>query len=163
MKFDELLEQIEDDSDPEFLYKYFRGISLNELNEIIATKRVLPSSDLIPFDNEVLEYAIGEDYGDMSQEDIDDWIMGVVWWYDGSLKSVKGGVNLTTDFDNAKGYGDYVIAVVIENGEVADVSDSHSFAKNANDVKVSAIYDVQNEKWLDKEDIARIKKQSLTD
>jgi hypothetical protein len=115
MKFDELLEQIQDDSDPEFLYKYFRGISLNELNEIIATKRVLPSSDLIPFDNEVLEYAIGEDYGDMSQEDIDDWIMGVVWWYDGSLKSVKGGVNLTTDFDNAKGYGDYVIAVVIEN------------------------------------------------
>jgi len=128
--------------------RYFRGVKKQEAISIMKGKNLTPSTDLIPFDNEVLEYAIGDDYKDMSQEEIDNWIKNVIPWYDGSLASVKGGVNLTTDFENAQGYGDYVLAIEPYNTEVVDVSDAHAFARSAKDLKIIGIYDTKKQKWI---------------
>jgi len=128
--------------------KYFRGVSKGEAMLALKGGLLSPSSDLIPFDNEVLEYAIGDEYSQMSQDAIDEWIRSVIPWYDGSLKSVKGGVNLTMDFDNAQGYGDYVLAINADDAEVADVSDSHAFARSPNGLKISGVYDAKRAQWL---------------
>ena len=126
--------------------RYFRGISKEEADNIRSGKPLSPSQDLIPFDPEVLEYALGDEYSDMSEKDIDRVIEELIPWYDGSFKSVKNGVNLTTDFDNAKGYGDYVVSIY-DHPDIADVSDAHSFAKNAKNLKPTAIYNVETREW----------------
>ena len=127
--------------------RYFRGVSVTDLNLILKHGYMLPSVEKIPFDGEVIEYAIGDEYKDMDEEEIENFIKTCIWWYNGSKSSVKHGVNLTTDFENAKGYGDYVIAVDEGNTEIADISDAHSFARDAKGLEILGIYDVQNENW----------------
>jgi hypothetical protein len=141
-------EPISEPLDLDLNYRYFRGVSREDLKKINKSGKLIPSSDLIPFDNEVLEYAFGDEYSRMSEDQIDSAIKDVIPWYNGSMSSVKNGVNLTTDFENAKGYGDFVIATNGDNADIADVSDAHAFARNAKDVDVSAIYDVKKRKWI---------------
>ena len=126
---------------------YFRGISTEEYNEIKEIGKMLPSTDLIPFDPEVLEYSIGDAYYDMDKDEIDNVVQDMIPWYDGSLESVEGGVNITNDFYNAQGYGDIVVALE-PIGEVEDVSDAHAFARSPNDLKIVGFYDVASGKWI---------------
>mgnify|MGYP003349314746 CR=1 FL=1 len=82
-----------------------------------------------------------------AQEEIEQWVGETVPWYDGSLASVKGGVNFTTDLDNASGYGKYVLALKTR-GPVANFSDVHKFAKNYKDVDVVAYRAPNSKKWI---------------
>jgi hypothetical protein len=126
-------------------YDGYRGVGQQEFNEIIKTKHPLPSTDLMPFDNEIIEYGMGE--GEFTQEEIEQWVRDTVPWYDGSLVSVKGGVNFTKDLSNAEGYGNYVLALKTK-GPVADFSDIHSFAKNYKDVDVVAYKKPGSKNWI---------------
>lgn len=118
------------------LFVGFRGVSEEDFKKIQKNKwTVLPSVDLMPFDNEVIEYSMGEDYSEASEDEIENYIKAVCDWYDGSLNSVKSGVNITTDCQNAEGYGEIVLAI-ISDGEYADFSESHRFLKDYKDAKV---------------------------
>lgn len=130
-------------------YDGYRGVGPEELKLILQTKHPLPSSDLMPFDNEIIEYGMGEEdeNGESYTDDqIEQWVRDIVPWYDGSIESVKGGVNFTSDLDNAEGYGNYILALRT-NGPVADFSDIHHFAKNHNDVDVVAYKKSGTNKW----------------
>ena len=127
-----------------------RSLSKAELHEILKTKHPLPSTDLMPFDNEVIEQGIGEDdYGEMSEEDIEQWVRDVVPWYNGSLASVQGGVNYTTDEEIAESYGDgaYIIQLSVR-GPTAMFTDEYSFAKNYKDVVVTAYKKTGTDDWI---------------
>ena len=125
-------------------YDGYRGVGEEEFNEIMKTKHPLPSTDLMPFDNEVIEYGMGP--GDHTEQEVEQWVSETVPWYDGSLASVKGGVNFTSDLDNASGYGKYTLALKTQ-GPVADFSDVHKFAKNYKDVDVVAYRAPGSKKW----------------
>lgn len=130
----------------------YRGIGQEELDHILKTKKVLPSTDLMPFDNVVVELGIVDDLGEetyemMDQEAIDGWIQDQVPWYDGSLNSVKGGVNYTTDLDNAENYGDYVIKLNVR-GPAAKFTDDYSFAKSFKNVDVVAYKKSGTDEWI---------------
>lgn len=120
----------------------WRGVGIDEAKIIIKQGHMLPSRDLMPFDYEVVEYGIGDEIHDMSEEDIESWVQYMCPWYDGSRRSVEGGMNLTSDFDNAGGYGrDGVIFGVYCKCDVAEFSDAHLFAQNANDcIPIEAHY-----------------------
>jgi hypothetical protein len=127
----------------------YRGVGVAELKEILKTGHALPSTDLMPFDNEIIEYSIGEEsFEAMSDRDIEEWVRDTVPWYNGSLQSVKGGVNFTTDEFNAEGYGDYLLGLKI-NGPYVDFSDIHSFAKNYKDVEVVAYKKHGTDDWIE--------------
>ena len=127
---------------------YFRGVRREDLKQVRKTGKVPPSRDLMPLDWEVIEYALGDSAGEMSEEDIESWVQDMVWWYDGSLPSIKGGVNITTDFQNAQGYGEYVLALEPVNpSNIADISDAHSFARSPDDVQIVGFYDVEHDEW----------------
>lgn len=128
-------------------YDGYRGVGEEEFNAIMKTKHLLPSTDLMPFDNEIIEYGMGE--GDFTDQEREEWVSDVVPWYDGSLASVKNGVNFTTDLDNASGYGNYLLALKA-NGPVADFSDIHKFAKNYKDLEVVAYRTPGSKKWIKK-------------
>ena len=115
-------------------YGLYRGMSVPEAKKVFQLGHLPPSSDLMPLDWEVVEYSIGDSISDMSEEDIEQFVMDVCPWYDGSLQSIRGGVNLTSDWENARGYAsdDGVVLGVICNGDVAQFSDAHYFAKSAN-------------------------------
>ena len=126
----------------------YRGVGRQELEQILKTKHALPSSDLMPFDNEIIEYSIGEEsFQDMSPEEVEQWVRDTVPWYNGSLQSVQGGVNYTTDLDNAEGYGEYILALQVR-GDHVDFSDVHGFAKNYKDVSVVAYKKRGSNKWI---------------
>ena len=121
----------------------YRGVSLNEAIYSVCG-RVPPSSDLeqMPLDWEIVEYTLGEEAHSMSEEEIDDFVKSIVPWYDGTVKSVKGGLNLTTDLENAKGYAGEkgaVLAVNVE-GDAVAFSDDYLYARKSDDAKVISIY-----------------------
>lgn len=120
----------------------YRGVWLEDAVKIIKQKKLLPSQDLMPLDWEVVEYSIGDEISEMSEQDIDDWVADVCWWYDGSRKSIKGGLNLTSDFDNARGYaGENGVVFGIQcTGDFAEFSDAHLFAKSAKECKIVSAY-----------------------
>ena len=144
------LESLEDiPIDPRYDYNYFRGIPEEDLSEIQRSGHLLPSRDLIPEDSEVLEQVFGSDYWNMSERQINSALKGMIPWYNGKSLSLKNSVNLTKDFDNAKGYGDYVVAVTIDPSyHVVDLSKVYAIANPYTSVKVGAIYDVSNRRWL---------------
>ena len=132
----------------------YRGVSKGELDQILKTKHPLPSTDLMPFDNVIIELGISDDLGDeeysnMSQEDIEGWVQGVVPWYNGSLVSVKGGVNYTTDEHFAESYGnnDYIIKLNVK-GPSAKFTDDYAFAKSYKNVDVVAYKKIGTDKWV---------------
>ena len=133
-----LLELSEEDS------YYYRGVTKQDA--INSVKRGYPSEtkDAMPLDWEVVEYSIGYDIEEMSEEDIEIWAQSVVEWYDGSPESVKGGLNMTMDFEHAKGYGynngDTIVLGLDPQSEVAEFSDVHAFARDHKNVKIVFIY-----------------------
>jgi len=127
-------------------YDGYRGVSEHELKQALKTSHPLPSSDLMPFDGEVIEYGMGgKNY---TEEEVEEWVKNIVPWYDGSLKSVKNGVNFTTDESNAEGYGEYVLALKV-NCPVAYFSDVHCFAEDYRYVDVVAYKKFPDtDKWI---------------
>ena len=122
----------------------YRAVGPAEAKIILRQGRLLPSTDLMPFDWEVIEYGLGDAASDMDEDDIEAYVQSVVPWYDGSLPSVKNGVNLTSDWENARGYAgnNGVVFAVNCHGDVAQFSDSHYFAQNANEcIPVAGMYD----------------------
>lgn len=127
---------------------YFRGVSSSEARKIKAGKKMLPSTDLIPFDNEVLELVYGGEYSETSQDDIDTWLKNLIPWYDGSIKSVKGGLNLTEDFENACGYGQFVVGVNTDQTEVSKLGEEYAFARSAAQCRPAFIFNTKTKKLL---------------
>jgi len=121
----------------------YRGVSLEEAI-ISCCGKVPPTSDIeqMPLDWEIVEYTIGDEARDMSEKQVDNIVKGLVPWYDGSVESVKGGLNLTTDLENAKGYASEKGAVlgiqVLD--QTAEFSDDYLYARRADDAKVVKIY-----------------------
>jgi hypothetical protein len=118
--------------------EYFRAVGRDEMLKAVKLG-YLPyfSKDPMSEDWEVIELSMQEnEYGGDPQNYVND----LVPW------NPKTGVNLTTDFDNAIGYGDYVLG--LDNlGPQADFTRSHIFAKEPKKVKLLAIYDVKNRTW----------------
>ena len=122
----------------------YRAVGPAEAKIILRQGRLLPSTDLMPFDWEVIEYGLGDAASDMDEDEIEAYVQSVVPWYNGSLQSVKNGVNLTSDWENARGYAgnNGVVFAVNCHGDVAQFSDSHYFAQNANEcIPVAGMYD----------------------
>ena len=113
-------------------YELYRGMSIPEAKKVLQLGHLLPSTDLMPLDWEVVEYGLGDYASQMSEEEVDQWVQDVCPWYNGTHQSIQGGVNLTTDWDNARGYaGNGVVMGVICRGDVAEFSDAHYFAQSA--------------------------------
>lgn len=121
----------------------YRGVSLEEAI-ISCCERVPPTSNIeqMPLDWEIVEYTIGDEARDMSEKRVDDIVKSLVPWYDGSVESVKGGLNLTTDLENAKGYASEKGAVlgIQVLGQTAEFSDDYLYARRADDAKVVKVY-----------------------
>lgn len=123
--------------------KYYRGVTKEEAKRWLKGKP-LPTTDLnlMPLDGEVIKYGIGDSFHDMDEDEIEAWIKDVCPWYDGSIKSIKGGLNVTTDFINAQGYGDFVLGLD-SCGDDCDFSDAHTFFRKAKDAILIFVYDVE--------------------
>lgn len=85
---------------------------------------------------EIIEYAIGDDVRDMSEEDIEEWLNYTINWEDKSK-----GVDLLEDLENAYGYSsDNVVIEVKLTGEYAELGDSYIFAKEPSECLFSKVY-----------------------
>jgi len=118
--------------------EYFRAVGKEELKKAIQLG-YLPyvSEEPMSEDWEVIELSMQENG---YEGDPKEYVNELVPW------TPKTGVNLTTDFDNAKGYGDYVLG--LDNlGSQADFTKTHILAKDPKKVKVLAVYDVKLKKW----------------
>jgi len=112
----------------------WRGVSEDKLQEILEVGKLQPSTVPIPEDNEVVEYLEekGWTYDDIISEIPWDW------------KRNPNGVNLTT-FENAKGYGDYVVGV--ECDSFADFGEY--FLARPEDCRIKVIYDVKRDEFFE--------------
>jgi hypothetical protein len=131
----------------EFSAQYYRGVSKEEGQRWLKGERI-SSKDLMPLDWEVVEYGIGDEAKSMTEKEVDDWVKSVCWWYDGSKKSIEGGLNLTSDFENAKGYAHDGFVLGIDADEVVEFSDAHHFLKDAKDAKLVFVYDIKKDKFI---------------
>ena len=149
-KYNQILESLQDiPIDPRYEYEYFRGVSEEDLSKIQKLGHLLPSTDRITEDPEVLEQVFGSEYYERTERQIKSALKGRIPWYDGKENSLKDTVNLTKDFENAKGYGEYVVAVTIDPSHaVADLNKVYAVASPSKNVKVRAIYDVRNRRWI---------------
>jgi hypothetical protein len=131
----------------------FRGVGLDHAISFAKGNPISTSKmEQMPLDWEVVEYALGDDASEMSEEDIDQAVQGICWWYDGTIQSIDGGLNTTTDFENAKGYaGDdgFVLELDVSNIEFCEFSDYHTYVRNASDVNVAGIFDCKKDRWYE--------------
>lgn len=120
--------------------KYFRAVGEDEMAKAVKLG-YLPylSKDPMSTDWEVIELSMQENG---YEGDSEKYVEELVPW------NPKTGVNLTTDFNNAKGYGDYVLGLDNQGGQ-ADFTQSHVFAKDPKKVKVLAVYNTKTKKWVD--------------
>jgi hypothetical protein len=116
--------------DPTFIG--YRGVNLDELEVMQKTERVLPSDVPLYEDNEVLEQVLGSDYYRMSERQILNWVRGILPW---KLTKNNKSVNLTKDLQNAKGYGEVVIAVGCT-GTWVDLGKGYVIAEDVKDCKI---------------------------
>jgi len=118
--------------------EYFRAVGKEEFKKAIQLGHLpYTSKDPMSEDWEVIELSMQENG---YEGDPQEYVNELVPW------NPKTGVNLTTDFDNAKGYDDYVLG--LDNlGSQADFTKSHIFAKDPKKVKVLAVYDTRLKKW----------------
>ena len=118
--------------------EYFRAVGKDEMTKAVKLGH-LPylSKDPMSEDWEVIELSMQENG---FEGDPEKYVEELVPW------NPKTGVNLTTDFDNAKGYDDYVLGLDNQGGQ-ADFTRSHIFAKDPKKVIVIAVYDVKKRKW----------------
>ena len=121
---------------------FYRGISTDEaIKSAKSGHLVYKSKDPMSRDWEVIEYSLGDEANNISDEGIENYIEALVDW-----KPNDQGINLTTDLDNAKGYSPIVVSVDII-GDFAQFSDAHIFAKNPEDCVVKEFY-VENQKEM---------------
>ncbi len=97
---------------------------------------LLASSVPLPRDEEFAKM-LAPDYDEQ-----DEILMSDIWWYDGTPGSVRGGVNLTKDFENALGYAGEqgVVFELAEVGDVAGLDFGYGLAKSLDDVRVVRTY-----------------------
>lgn len=120
--------------------EYFRAVQATEKDKAVKLG-YLPnySNDPMSTDWEVIELSMQQnDYTGDPTEYVDQLVM----W-----KPIDRGVNITTDFENAIGYGDYVLALDIL-GSAVNFTSTHVFAKDPKQVKVVGVYDTKIKKWL---------------
>jgi hypothetical protein len=102
-------------------YYVFRGCGEWEAKQCMKKGTMIPSAsgDLIAKDWEVLEYGFPE-VRDMQQDEIEKYLTKVTpkWAY-------KEGANVTTDYENSVGYGEYVLVIDISNTETWEASEHH--------------------------------------
>jgi hypothetical protein len=145
-----------DDSSAE----YYRGVTIGEAISAIPNG-LQPSAktEQMPIDPTIVEYAIGDEYFDMQEEEIEDWIKNTVPWYDGSVESVSNGVNVTSDFNSALDYAgeEGVVLGISPLGDYVDFDDIHAYIKNANETKIIFVY-YQDSFYEPKEFLKRMSK-----
>lgn len=116
--------------DPSFIG--YRGVTLDELEYMERTGRVLPSDVSLVEDNEVLEQVIGPSYNKMTDNQVIRWINNTLPW---KFNKEDDSVNLTKDFQNAKGYGEAVVAIGCD-GSYVNLGKGYVLAKSAKDCKI---------------------------
>ena len=118
---------------------YFRAVGKSEMFKAKQSGH-LPqySSDPMSTDWEVIELSMQQNGYDGEPED---YVNELVPW-----RPINKGVNITSDFENAIGYGDYVLALE-PLGSVVDFTNTHTFAKNPKQVKLLGIYNTKTRKW----------------
>lgn len=118
---------------------YFRGMDKKEMSKAVRAGHLTDlSQEPMSKDWEVIELSMSQNgyEGDPEQ-----YVDELVPW------NPKTGVNVTTDFSNAVGYGDYVLALSIE-GPAVDFTSTHTLVKSPSDAKVIGVYDTKARKWL---------------
>jgi hypothetical protein len=139
IKLIDLLREWEELPNGEKAY-YFRSVEVNEKDKAVELG-YLPyySKDPMSTDWEVIELSMQESN---YEGDPEEYVRRLVAW-----RPIEKGVNVTTDFDNAVGYGNYVLALDIL-GSSVDFTSTHVFAKNPKQVKLVGVYDTKSRKWL---------------
>ena len=147
-------------------YILYRGVGLDEAIKSCETGHlVYYSRDPMSRDWEVIEYGLGSEASEMSEEEVEEYVNDLVSW-----KRKSKGVNLTSDLDNAKGYSDIVLEINLVGYDYAEFSDVHIFAKNPQDCKIKSVYyngkEYSKEGFLDitkslQESIRRILREEL--
>jgi hypothetical protein len=133
-------------------YILYRGVGLDEAIKSCETGHlVYYSRDPMSRDWEVIEYGLGSEASEMSEEEVEEYVNDLVSW-----KRKSKGVNLTSDLDNAKGYSDIVLEINLVGYDYAEFSDVHIFAKNPEDCKIKSVY--YNGKEYSKEEFLDITK-----
>jgi len=152
IKLKHILKEIQKISETELESKYnlntgyvFRSVDKNTAKEY-CKGNYIPTSDLgqMVFDNEVLAMAIGEDeYDELSQDEIDEIITEMCPWYDGSLNSVRGGINTTSELERALDYYDaeYILILKLKpNAQVADFGEDYVYVKSGKEIEIHSVY-----------------------
>jgi hypothetical protein len=135
----------QEEYEPQYRFKYFRGVSEEDIDSVRKTGHLLPSQDSILDDYEVLENVFGPD-----ESDIKLGLKDLKASFGKELYAIalKKGANLTKDFYNAKGYGEFVVAVTIDPPYyVQDLSEDYAIVADVTKAKVEAIYDVKESTW----------------
>jgi hypothetical protein len=113
----------------------YRGVGLDEaLKSCKKGHLVHYSKDPMSMDWEVIEYSLGDEASEMSDDELGEYIFNLIPW-----RPVTQGINLTSDLENAMGYSDIVLEVNVV-GEYAEFSDVHYFAKEPNECLVTTVY-----------------------
>ena len=152
IKLKHILKEIQKISETELERKYnlntgyvFRSVDKNTAKEY-CKGNYIPTSNLgqMVFDNEILAMAIGEDiYDELSQEEIDEMITEICPWYDGSLDSVRGGINTTSNLERALDYddGEYILILKLKpNAQVADFGEDYVYVKSEKEIEIHSVY-----------------------
>ena len=113
----------------------YRGVGLDEAIKACEVGHLIyHSNDPMSKDWEVIEYGLGDEASEMSEEEVDDYVNDLVYWSPNDK-----GVNLTSDLDNAKGYSEIVLEVNLV-GDHAEFSKKYIFAKNPEDCLVKSVF-----------------------
>lgn len=135
----------QEEYEPQYRFKYFRGVSEEDIDSIRTAGHLLPSQDSILDDYEVLENVFGPEESDIKRGLKD---LKASFGKELYAIALKKGANLTKDFYNAKGYGEFVVAVTIDPPYyVQDLSDDYALVADATKAKVGASYDVRKREW----------------
>jgi hypothetical protein len=125
---------LREDYDREYIL--YRAVGLDEaIKSCEVGHLVYYSRDPMSRDWEVIEYGLGDEASEMSEEEVDEYVNDLVSWVPN-----RKGVNLTSDLDNAKGYSDIVLEINLVGYDYAEFSDVHIFAKNPDDCKIKSVY-----------------------
>ena len=91
----------------------------------------IPSDDPIPLNIQVLEYVFGVPIGGATDEEYDELAQETCDWYDGTIESIKNGVDAVNSFDFAGEGPDFVLGVNYPGvDEIAEFGDLHIFLKD---------------------------------
>jgi hypothetical protein len=113
-------------------YIVYRGIPFDQL-PFVCRHGYAPPSDpahMLPHDPDLLKYCFPEEwYDEMETGDetrMDAAIVDAIPWYDPNdgIRSLEGGVNASTDPENAAGYGDVLLGLDVTDAEIAEI---HSY------------------------------------